>query len=95
MPHRPSPSSILTIGATLLLLSACATTRMHSAAELNSVGRECGLALGQLIQDESARRLLIVMEAAPSARQQSCIQRWAKKQRMNPVFIDSIEFLEN
>ena len=80
----------------LLMLSACATTaRLHDQAELNSVGERCGLALGQLIQDEEEKRLLIVMQIAPSVEQQVCIHRWAKSNRLKPVFVDSIEFPEN
>ena len=53
----------------VLLLSACVTpARMHSATELNGVASECGLALGQVAQDEEEKRLLFVMQAlrAPS-----------------------------
>jgi len=47
--------------ASLLLLSGCVTARLHSEAELSVVGRDCGVALGELFQDESEKRLLFLM----------------------------------
>ena len=43
-------------------LSACATrARMHTEAQLNMVATDCGLALGELIQDESEKKLLLMI----------------------------------
>ena len=74
-----------------VLLSACATpARLHNVAELNSVGRSCGLALGELIQDEEEKRLLFLFRVAPTREERQCVQRWARKNRLRPVFIDAI-----
>jgi hypothetical protein len=74
-------------------LSACATpARMHSEAELNSVGQSCGLALGEVAQDEEEKRLLFVMEAKPSAAKRLCVIRWARRNGLRAVFIDGVEF---
>ena len=43
------------IVAGTLALSACATPRMHTQAELNDVTEQCGLALGELIQVEGVQ----------------------------------------
>ena len=73
-----------------LALSACVTARMHSEAELNSVGRECGLALGELFQDESEKKLLFLFRVAPSAQERTCVARWAKRNKLHAVFIDAV-----
>ena len=82
---------IVVVGG-LLALSACATTqaRMHSDAELNAVGRECGLALGELFQDESEKRLLFLFRVQPTAQERACVTRWAKRNHLRPVFIEAM-----
>ena len=81
---------------TALALSACATTvRLHTEAELNDVGRACGLALGELMQDESEKRLLFVMRIAPRPEQRACVARWGRKNHLRTVFIDAVNFPEN
>ena len=87
-------SSNIAVGAALISLSACATPRMHTQDELNSATRQCGLALGQLIQDEEAKQMLIVMRIAPSASTRSCVYQWARKRHLKLVVIDAIEFPE-
>jgi hypothetical protein len=77
-----------------LALSACATPQMHSQAELNSAGQACGLTYGELIQDEEAKKLLILFRQAPSAGQRSCVYRWARQRHLKLVVIDSIKFPE-
>lgn len=83
--------------ASLLLASVitgCATARMHSEAELNTVGRECGLALGELFQDESEKRLLFLFRVQPTREQRLCVVRWARKNKLRTVFVDAINFPE-
>lgn len=75
----------------VLALSACATARMHSVAELNSVGQSCGLALGELIQDEEEKRLLFLFRTAPTLEERACVQRWARKNKLRPVFIEAAD----
>jgi hypothetical protein len=77
------------IAATMLTLSACATpARMHDEAQLNSVALGCGLAMGELIQDESEKRLLLTMRSDPSPQQRVCVGRWARKNGLKPVFVN-------
>ena len=86
--------------AAMAVLSACATTpplpqaRMHSEEELNAVGRDCGLALGELFQDESEKRLLFLFRPDTTAEQRLCVARWARKNGLRPVFVAAINFPE-
>ena len=80
--------------ATLLCFSACATPRMHTQAELNTAGQACGLTYGELIQDEEAKKLLILFREKPPAAERACVYQWARKQHMRLVVIDSIKFPE-
>jgi len=94
MPRHPDISSILIIGAMVLTVSACATSRMHTEDELNSASLACGLAYGELIQDEEARKKLILFREAPSASKRNCVYQWARKRHLKLVVIDSIKFPE-
>ena len=92
--------SSLTAGSKLLLsiaalsLSACATPRMHTQAELNTAGQACGLTYGELIQDEEAKKLLILFRQAPAPEQRRCVYNWARKNHLKLVVIDAIAFPE-
>ena len=94
MPFRTNTSSILIIGAGLAALSACATPRMQSDAELNTAGLACGLTYGELIQDAEAKKLLILFREAPPPAKRHCVYQWARTQHMRLVVIDSIKFPE-
>ncbi len=80
-------SSIVIVAA--LALSACATpARMHDEAQLNQIALGCGLALGELIQDESEKRLLLTMRSDPSPSQRVCVARWARRNGLKAVFVN-------
>ena len=69
-------------------LSACATAPvLHTEMQLNDVGTRCGLALGELIQDESEKRLLLVIRTEPTHAQRACVARWARANRLKAVFV--------
>jgi hypothetical protein len=73
----------------ILSLSACVTpARMHEQAALDSVALGCGLSLGELIQDESEKRLLITMRSNPSLPQRACVAQWARRNGLKAVFLD-------
>ena len=80
---------------TALSLSACATPRLYEQTELNSVGRQCGLALGEVFQDESEKKLLFVLAPSATAAERACIIRWAKRHRLKAVIVDNIEFKDS
>jgi hypothetical protein len=74
---------------TMLVLSACATpARMHTEAQLNDVALGCGLALGELIQDEEQKRLLLLIRQNPSAEQRVCVAQWARRNGLKAVFVN-------
>ena len=93
MKRRLGPR-LLSIFGTLLTLSACATPQMHSQAELNSASLACGLTYGELIQDEEAKKLLILFREKPSASERSCAYQWARKRHLKLVVVDAINFPE-
>ena len=82
----------LLVALAVVALSACATpARLHTEAELNVVARGCGLALGELFQDESEKRLLLAIRQTPTNAQRACVARWARKNGLKPVFV-SMDF---
>jgi hypothetical protein len=84
-------SKVLASGLLTVLLSACVTpARLHTEAELNDVGRVCGLAMGELFQDESEKKLLFLFKVQPTAAERRCVHAWARKNGLRTVFIDAI-----
>jgi hypothetical protein len=75
-------------------LSGCATPRLHSQSELNSAGLSCGLTYGELIQDEEAKKLLILFREKPSPSERRCVYDWARRNHLKLVVIDGIQFSE-
>ncbi|HEY7958968.1 MAG TPA: hypothetical protein VID20_02805 [Sphingomicrobium sp.] len=61
---------------------------MHSEDQLNAVALGCGLALGELIQDEAQKKLLLLVHNNPSTRQRVCIYEWARKNGLKAVFVN-------
>ena len=75
----------------VISLSACATTaRLHSEAELNDVGARCGLALGELFQDESEKKLLFLFKVQPTPAERACVYQFARRNHLRLVLIDAI-----
>jgi hypothetical protein len=79
------------IGASLFL-SGCVTARMHTQAELNGVTRQCGLALGELFQDESEKRLVFLFRPDSTPQERSCVAKWARKNGLKAVFVNALNF---
>ena len=79
-------------GALILLatlsLSACVTAKMHTESQLNEIATGCGLALGELIQDESEKKLLLMIHQDPSAEQRLCVAKWARRNGLKAVFVN-------
>jgi hypothetical protein len=70
-----------------VLLSACATARMHDQQALNSVALGCGMTYGELIQDDEEKRLLIALKSNINASQRACVTTWARRNHLRPVFV--------
>jgi hypothetical protein len=70
-----------------LALGACATPRLYSEAELGTLAESCGYSLGEVVQDESEKRLLLVLTAAVTSQtEQRCIYRWARPRHLHVVY---------
>jgi len=89
-PLRPSRAALATI-ATAFLLSACATARLHTEAELAEVTRVCGLAAGELVQEEEDPRILFLVRPQASPRERGCAMRWAKRNHLHLAYVEGIE----
>ena len=74
----------------MLALSGCVTARMHTETELNSVGERCGLALGELFQDESEKRLVFLFRPDSTREQRLCVTKWARRNGLRAVFVNAI-----
>ena len=76
------------LASAVLGLSACVTPQMHTEAQLNDVALGCGLALGELIQDDSEKKLLLAIRQEPTAEQRLCVAKWARRNGLKPVFVN-------
>ena len=50
---------------------------------------------GELIQDEEAKKLLILFREKPSAATRACAYQWARKRHLKLVVVDAIKFPED
>jgi hypothetical protein len=66
---------------------------MHSEDQLNTIALGCGLSMGELIQDEEQKKLLLTMRSGPTLQQRACVARWARHNGLKAVFVD-IKFPE-
>jgi hypothetical protein len=85
-----TPGLALTTIGTALSLSGCVTARMHTQVELNDIGQKCGLALGELFQDESEKRLVFLFRPDSTPQERACVARWAKKNGLKAVFVNAV-----
>jgi hypothetical protein len=76
-------------------LSGCVTARMHTEAELNGVSEKCGLATGELFQDESEKRLIFLFRPDSTSEQRLCVTRWARRNGLHAVFVNAVNMPEN
>ncbi len=75
-----------------LTLAGCMTpARMYTNDELTRVGQSCGLALGELAQEEEEPRLLFMIVPNPVATQQVCVRRWARRRSLTLVVLEGLE----
>jgi hypothetical protein len=76
------------MAAAMLALAACATpAQMHTDTQLNEVATGCGLALGELMQDESEKKLLLMIRQNATKEQQACVSNWARRNGLKTVFV--------
>jgi len=65
---------------------------MHTQTELNGIGQQCGLALGELFQDESEKRLVFLFRADASRQERACVAKWARRNGLKAVFVNSVNY---
>ena len=61
---------------------------MHTEAQLNDVATGCGLALGELMQDESEKKLLLMIRQDATQEQRVCVTNWARRNGLKTVFVN-------
>lgn len=84
------PRCLVILLAPLGSLTACAAAQMHTEAELNQVALACGLSVGDVVQEEEAKRLLFLYRVAPAPAQRHCVYDWAHKNHLNLVVINAV-----
>jgi hypothetical protein len=94
VPRSANSISALVLGAVLISLSACATPRLHSKQELSAVEMRCGLAVGELIQEEELKKVLILYRVGPTPAERACVRDWAKKNHLHVAYIDSVNWTD-
>jgi hypothetical protein len=75
-----------------LALSACATARLHPPEELSAVGRTCGVAEGEVVQDAEEPRILFLYAVGPSRAQIACVARWSRKHHLHLAYIQAVNW---
>lgn len=88
---RHLPAVILLL-LTPSLLGSCATTRLYSAEELSAVGRACGVAEGEVVQEADEPRILFLYTVGPSKAQLSCVAQWSRKHNLHLAFIEGVNW---
>ena len=73
-----------------LALSACATARLHPPEELSALGRTCGAAEGEVIQDAEEKRVLILYAVAPPKAEIHCLALWARRHHLHLAYIEAV-----
>ena len=92
MQRSANSISALALGAILISLSACATPRMHSKQELSAVELNCGLSVGELVQDEELKKVVVLFRVAPTPAERSCVYKWARKNHLHLAIIDAVNW---
>ena len=77
-----------------LSLTACVNTRVFTETELAEVGRGCGLAAGEVMQEPDHPRFLFLYALEPTRAQYRCVRRWARRNNMHLAYISGIEFTQ-
>jgi hypothetical protein len=88
------PGGLAALLGSALALSACVNTRVFTETELGEVGRRCGLAAGEVIQEADHPRFLFLYAVGPTRGQLSCVQRWARRHNMNLAYIEAVDFTQ-
>ena len=77
-------------GAVCLALSACATARLHTDAELSTIGSACGAAEGEVVQDAEEKRILFLYAVAPPRAEIHCLAVWARRHHLHLAYVEAV-----
>ncbi len=75
-----------------LALAACAMAQMHPPEELSAVGRACGAAEGEVIQDFEEKRILFLYAIHPPQAEIHCVALWARRHHLHLAYVDAVNF---
>jgi hypothetical protein len=82
---RAAVALVLALG-----LAACVTVRMYNESELAAVGRICGFAPGEVVQETEEPRLLFLYSVAPPRDRLACIARWSRRHALHLVYVQAV-----
>jgi len=91
---RPALAPAAAAFGLALLLSGCVNTRVFTETELAEVGRGCGLAAGEVMQEPDEPRFLFLIAVEATDAQFHCVRQWARRHNMHLAFVSGIEFTE-
>jgi hypothetical protein len=63
---------------------------MYSPQELGVVAERCGLALGEVVQEEEEPRILFLFAAGAPAGEVRCVRRWSHRRSLHFVHIEAL-----
>ena len=63
---------------------------MYSQEELGVVAHGCGLALGEVSQEEEEPRLLFLFAERASEGEVRCVRRWSRRRSLHFVHIEAV-----
>ena len=92
MPKRTDIASILAVIVAVSLVSGCAISpRIHSASELASLADRCDVWPTELAQHRERPEIFYFLKPTASEPQFICVARWAKKNHLRLVYVESVE----
>jgi len=76
-----------------LALPACAApaARLYSNSELSALGGKCGLAQGEVLQEEEEPRLLFLISPDASVAQRKCVAKWSKRHGLHLAYVAGVD----
>jgi hypothetical protein len=64
---------------------------MHPPEELAAIGRTCGAAEGEVIQDAEEPRVLFLYAVGPSRAEIHCVAQWARRHHLHLAYIEAVD----
>lgn len=82
---------VLPIGAAILLAACVTPARLYSETELSAVSGRCGLAAGEVLQEEEEPRLLFLFSPGATRAQRKCVARWSQRHGLHLAYIEGVD----